>query len=31
MSRSLFQELFDPTKYNGAANMATKSEFLNEL
>jgi len=31
VSRSLFQELFDPTKYNGAANMATKSEFLNEL
>ena len=31
MSRSLFQELFDPTKYNGASSMATKSEFLNEL
>ena len=31
MSRSLFQELFDPTKYNGASRMATKSEFLNEL
>jgi len=31
LSRSLFQELFDPTKYNGASSMATKSEFLNEL
>ena len=31
MSRSLFQELFDPIKHNGVINMATKSEFLNEL
>ena len=31
MSRSLFQELFDPTKHNGVTSMATKSEFLNEL
>ena len=31
MSRSLFQELFDPIKHNGVTSMATKSEFLNEL
>ena len=31
MSRSLFEELFDPIKHNGVTSMATKSEFLNEL
>jgi len=31
VSRSLFQELFDPIKHNGVTSMATKSEFLNEL
>ena len=30
MSRTLFEELFDPIKH-GVINMATKSEFLNEL
>ena len=31
MNRTLFEELFDPIKYKGVINMATKSEFLNEL
>jgi len=30
LSRTLFEELFDPIKH-GVINMATKSEFLNEL